>query len=206
MEWLGWHLLGADKRLRHDMREVIVELGKTYSCKGRLKLCETGMHASKRAIDCLEFSTGTVFCRVELIGERIDGDKKSCARKRKVLWMVDAEKILHEFTCRCAEQALDLVEPFDSTVDPRSRAAIATKRAWLKSTSTNEELAAAEAEAWSAFYASASGHAEITAQDAAWISAWAATKDAKEAAAAAIQVAGDAQNAELERMLNEAHG
>jgi hypothetical protein len=60
------------------------------------------------------------------------------------LWAVSREElipapILHEFACRCAEEALTLVD----NPDPRSVAAIAAKRAWLKGEITDDQLSAA---------------------------------------------------------------
>lgn len=54
--------------------------------------------------------------------------------------------ILHEFACRCAERALARVD----NPDPRSVAAIAAKRAWLKGEITDEQLGAARGAARSA--------------------------------------------------------
>ena len=52
--------------------------------------------------------------------------------------------ILNEFACVCAERALRRVEH----PDPRSVAAIAAKRAWMKGEISDAELAAASAAAW----------------------------------------------------------
>jgi len=52
--------------------------------------------------------------------------------------LIDAP-ILHEFACRCAERALSRVD----NPDPRSVAAIAAKRAWLKGDITDEQLESA---------------------------------------------------------------
>ena len=64
------------------------------------------------------------------------------------LWAVLREEfipanMLHEFACRCAEKALELVE----NLDPRSVAAIEAKRKWLRGEIANSELAAARAAA-----------------------------------------------------------
>ena len=72
------------------------------------------------------------------------------------LWAVLREElidapILHEFACRCAEKALARVE----NPDPRSVAAIAAKRAWLRGEISDEQLAAAWAAAWAAACAAA---------------------------------------------------
>ena len=90
------------------------------------------------------------------------------------LWSVLREEliaapILHEFACRCAEDALKLVEK----PDPRSVAAIEAKRKWLRGEITDDELAASRAAAWDA------------SRDAARAAAWDASRDAAWAAAAA---------------------
>ena len=83
--------------------------------------------------------------------------------------LIEEEK-LHEFACRCAEEALKLVKD----PDPRSVAAIEAKRKWLKGEISDEELAAAWAAAWAAWAA---------AWDAANVAAWDAASDAASAAA-----------------------
>ncbi len=110
--------------------------------------------------------------------------------------IIEEEK-LHEFACRCAEEALKLVKD----PDPRSVAAIEAKRKWLKGEISDEELAAASdaarAAAWdvasaaardaarAAARAAASAAASAAARDAAWAAAWDAARDAAWAAARA---------------------
>lgn len=53
------------------------------------------------------------------------------------------DRILHEFACRCAEDALSRID----NPDPRSINAIAVKRRWIAGEATDEELAAARAAA-----------------------------------------------------------
>src|SRR3990167_8203256 len=153
--WFGWHFLPAGRRLRWGSREV-VEAGRTYRAKGSLAMCENGMHASARAIDALMYAPGPLVCRVELVGERLNAADKACARERSVLWLADATIVLHEFACTVATDALHLAEARGARVDPRSWAAIETKRRWLRGEATDAELAAARAVAWAA------------ARDAAW--------------------------------------
>ena len=95
------------------------------------------------------------------------------------LWSVLREEfidapILHEFACRCAEEALKLVD----NPDQRSVAAIETKRRWLKGEATNEELAAACAAAYAAAYA-ARAAADFAAADAARAAACAAARESQ---------------------------
>lgn len=111
------------------------------------------------------------------------------------LWAVLREKfiptpILHEFACRCAEDALSRID----NPDPRSINAIVVKRRWIAGEATDEELAAAEADAWAAAEAAAE-----TAWAAAW-AAWDASWDAQDAAEAAAR---NAQVDMLTQMLRE---
>jgi len=85
------------------------------------------------------------------------------------LWSVLREEfipapMLHEFGCWCAEQALALIDK----PDPRSVAAIAAKRAWLRSEITDEELASARDAACDAARAAACDAARAAARAAAW--------------------------------------
>ena len=199
---LAWHFLRNDRRLRfRDGRSVengeIVEVGKTYKAEGDLKLCANGMHASVRAIDALDYAPGPIICRVELSGKIVDGGDKVCATSRKVLWMADATHTLHEFACWCAEQALLQEREAGREPDARSWAAVKAKRQWLQGEISDEELAAAWAAAWDAAWDAA--------RTVAWAAAWTADWTAARAAAWAADwpAARDAQNTELERMLNE---
>ena len=187
--WLGWHFLPADRRLRGS-REV-VKAGRTYRFEGPLALCSHGMHASRRALDALTYAPGPVVCRVELLGERLDAHFKSCARERRVLWIVDATRVLHEFALAVATDALRAADARGAVVDPRARAAIETKRRWLRGEATDAALAAAEAAAWAATEA-ASEAATEAASEAATEAARAAAEAASEAATEAARAAADA--------------
>ncbi|OHC90158.1 MAG: hypothetical protein A2095_11275 [Sphingomonadales bacterium GWF1_63_6] len=169
--WLGWHFLPADRRLRWGSREV-VEAGQTYRAEGPLVMCRNGMHASRRALDALLYAPGPIVSRVELLGERLDASDKSCSRERSVLWIADAATVLHEFACAVATDALHLAEARGARVDPRSWAAIETKRRWLRGAATDAELHAARSAAWSAW--SAARSAESAAWSAARSAAWSA--------------------------------
>lgn len=179
---LAWHFLSDDKRLGNgDGR--LVEVGATLECKGDPILCDNGMHGSVRLIDALRYASGPIVCRVEIEGDVIEGDDKLCGRRRTVLWMLDATRLLHEFACQSAEDAFALVEQLDE----RSVEVIAAKRKWLDGKITDEELDAASAAAWSA------------AQDAVWgvrDAAYAATLAA--ARAASEDAASAARSASLE--------
>lgn len=134
------------------------------------------------------------------------------------LWAVLREEfipapILHECACRCAEDVLSRMD----NPDPRSIYAIAVKRRWIAGEATDEELAAAEADAdaaarvaaeadaraeeaaaqaalasWAALAAWVAARAEETA---AWDAAWVAARAARTAAWATWTVAQDAAEA-----------
>jgi len=134
----AWHFIREDKKLGYSDNRI-VKTGRTYKCKGALVLCENGLHGSKRLIDALYYAPGPILCRVELSGEIIHSHDKSVARIRTVLKLQDISTILHEFACRCAEDALALIDK----PDDRSIAAIQAKRDWLKGKITDQGLAAA---------------------------------------------------------------
>ena len=104
------------------------------------------------------------------------------------LWAVLREEfipapILHEFACRCAEDALSRID----NPDPRSINAIVVKRRWIAGEATDEELAAAWADAEAA-RAAARAAALAAAQDVSW-AAWHAACAAAETAWAAVRPA-----------------
>lgn len=166
MGTLAWHFIAREGVLRDGSPTADVE---RYS--GSLELCESGLHASVRPIDALRYAPGAIVRRVECSGDVIHGNDKLVCTERRVLWTRDATATLYEFALWCAEQAIDREERAGRKVDPRSREAIAVKRAWLRGDATDEQVAAARSDARDA------------ARSVAWSVAW------------------DAQNAELERRL-----
>lgn len=130
---------------------------------------------------------------------RIPADKR--------LWAVLREEfipapILHEFACRCAEDALSRID----NPDPRSINAIAIKRRWIAGEATDEELATARdaacAATWDAVWGAARDAACTAACTAAWDAVWDAARDAA-CAAAWDAAARNAQVDMLTQMLRE---
>jgi len=230
-EWFGWHFLPSDGRLYGnghlpDGGRIKVEVGKTLKVKPPLRICKHGFHACRRALDALQYAPDMprlLACYVRLSGEILepDGDDKSCATERTVLWMIDATEVLHEFSCWCAERALQRA----NINDKRLWGAIAAKRAWMAGEITDEEVAIARAAGWAAWpdwatwpawpawaVWAASWDAGCGAAWTAWASVRAVRAAAK-AARAAWDVVRDVargeeakQNAKLEAMLKEAAG
>ena len=139
---LAWHF--TEGRTLRDGQPL--EVGKTYTHEGEIKICESGYHASRRLIDALRYAPGAQISRVECWGDVQEQDDKLVARNRTVLWTIDATMILHEFACRVAEIALSKV----TNPDPRSLAAIKAKRKWMKGKISDKDLDAAESAVWAA--------------------------------------------------------
>jgi len=153
MTELAWHFLPKDRRTQYDHGKGgrrLIEPGTTLVWRDKLFMCESGLHASTKILDALEYAPGPIICRVECSGEIIRGNDKLVCSRRKVLWMADAERTLHEFACWCAESALKRERKAGREPDKRCWNAIKVKRRWLKGKATDDELTAAAAAYWAA--------------------------------------------------------
>jgi len=127
--------------------------GELREVEGPPVMCEHGYHAGKTLFDALRYAPGPIICRVELSGDIITDTDKHAATKRRLLWRLDretSERILHEFACWVAEDALKRERATGREPDERSWAAIEAKRKWLRGEITDDELAAARDAAWDA--------------------------------------------------------
>ena len=177
---LGWHFCRNDKCLGFgDGRHI--RTGRTLKVKPPIVFCKRGLHASKRIIDALHYSQGSIICRVKLSGQIIYDTDKAVAAERTVLWMKNATNILNEFACLCAERALKKAK----VTDERFWNAIKVKRLWLIGKATNKELdvawEAARNAAWRAADDATNEYATkaaecAAARDASWRAAWNAEK------------------------------
>jgi hypothetical protein len=220
----GWHFVANNRELAHSGEPL--EPGRTYRVEPPIVPCQHGLHGSLRLIDALTYAPGAILTRCEYGGQIVHEKDKFAAETRRVLWIGDVTNILHEAACVFAEKALGRI----TSPDPRSVAAIAAKRAWLRGEITDKDLDAAGAAAraavrattwdaeWAATWAAAGAAARAAARattwdatwDAAraaeWAAAWAATWDATWDAARAAEWAADAQNDWLECAVREMAG
>ena len=157
---LAWHFTDGLK-LRDGQQ---LEVGKTYTHSGKVKICESGYHASERLIDALKYAPGAQVSRVECWGSVKTESDKLVARNRTVLWTMDATMILHEFAYRVAEQTLAKID----NPDPRSLAAIEAKRKWMRGEISDKELYVTRSAAESVALLAAWSVAE----SAAWYAVW----------------------------------
>jgi len=147
----AWHFIFRNKRLGWGDGTLVVP-GETLVWEHELDLCQSGLHASVRALDALTYAIGRPFiCRVRMGGVIVRGVDKLVASERTCLWMLDAEPVLHEFACWCAESVVHLARDCDR---PVLQAAIDAKRGWLRGDVSDSDLyaasAAASAAAWGA--------------------------------------------------------
>jgi hypothetical protein len=164
---IAWHFLPDDGKTQHDTPRIPVHVGQTLTVASPLKLCERGLHASVRALDALQYASGSLLCRVRLDHTILHDDDKLAASSRTVLAMADASMVLHEFACWNAEAALFGLAWKGEEIDLRSLAAIDTKRRWMRGEASDSELAAARAAARAAATAAAMDAAWDAAMDAA---------------------------------------
>jgi len=190
-----WHF-AADK-LRDG--RPLPKAGDALHHAGEVIPCESGYHGSVRLRDALGYAPGPFVARRQLSGTVVphNTDKHAASDCLMLTDYVDATNTLHRFACWCATKALDREDAAGRTVDPRSRAAVAAKLAWLNGEIDEATLDAA----WAAAWAAAEAATWAAARDAAWAAAWAAARDATWAAAR--DAAWDEFDAELERLLTE---
>jgi len=187
----AWHF--TDDMFLRDGQPLVV--GQTYTHAGRVKLCDSGLHASKRPIDALQYAPGNVVSRVECGGEMLNGGDKLVCTERTVLWAYDAEEVLRHFARLCA---LDVIHLWDAPAHVAQ---------YLRT--GDEDMRAAARDAGAAAWA-AGAAAWDAAGGAAWAAAWDAAGGGVGAAAAAARAAGAARgaaraapNERLVRMLRE---
>jgi hypothetical protein len=192
---LAWWFCAPDPdgvvRLPHGDGRV-VKVGETLSVEGPIVACKSGLHASVRAFDALQYAPGGTICRVEVWGDVQKEEDKIAGRHRRVLWMADASAALRLFACDCAEEACRVAK----WTDDRSLNAIRVAQLYAEGKATRDELNAARDAAWAA----ARDAAEAASWAAAEAVAWAAAGDA---AGAAARAAWDASGAAQDKALTE---
>jgi len=192
---LAWHWVRDDLTLR-DGRPLVD--GEKLAHDGPLKMCESGLHASEKILDALQYAPGATCCRVDVGGEMLRGTGKIVVRERTCLWHVDATDELRAFARWCALRVLHLWDAPDVV------------RQYLETGDESLRAAAGDA-ARAAAGAAAGAAARAAAWAAAWDVTWAAARDAARAAAGAaariavMASAGAEQSAELERRVMALH-
>ena len=203
----AWHFTNGDK-LRDG--RPLPKNGELLKHNGPVNICESGLHASKRIIDALGYSPGSIICRVEC-GDIVEtrGDKLVC-RERTILWRVDGENLLKRFTRKCARDVAhlwdmpDIVRQYLYTGDEdiRSVASSAASSAASCAASCAASRAASCAAYWAASCLAYSA-ASRAASRAAYYAAYSAASSA--ASSAAYCVASYKQNRRLTALVIAEH-
>jgi hypothetical protein len=156
-------------------------IGTWHKHPDKLVMCESGFHASEKAIDAMKYVNCEVIAKVEVRGEHLaQSDKQVWSEMRVVkAWeWTKADSVA--LAIYAAELALPIFEKKNPD-DKRPRAAIEAAKAWLQDPSSAAAAHAADA---AAHAADAAAHA----------AAYAAA-DAAAHAAAAAAAAADAAHA-----------
>ena len=205
----AYYFSNKDKKLRYgDGRQI--RKGRTHKVKGKPVLCGHGLHASKRAIDALDYAPDCYLWVVELGGDIIEGDDKVVATERTYVDGFDAEDLLREFARKqaliniekiyeyCSKEDYDLIVEYLETGSEDIRSA-AESAAW---SARSAAMSAAESAASSAARAAARAAAMSAAESAASSAARSAARAAARAArSAAMSAAESAANDMLEGMI-----
>jgi hypothetical protein len=207
---LAWHFVSDKLR---DGRPIPAD-GVEMIHDGRIVICESGLHASRKIIDALRYAPGDTVCRVEMRSVFEEQDDKLVAASRTILWRTDAKLVLREFARRCASDVLHLwdapevVREYLRTGDPSLRAvsekAAWEKAAWEKTAALAAALAARAAALEAALAAAAAAAAARAA--AARAAALEAALAAAAAARAARAAAKDKYDGWLVEMIEAARG
>ena len=146
-QYTGWHFASSATEGRDGWPLQAVE----RLPKGTEPvLCEVGLHASRKALDALNYAPGPFVSRVRLSGVVVVGDDKACGTVRtRLAGPVDVSREMRLFACDCAERVLSIFER-ERPGDLRPRKAIETARRYATGDATDEELAAAWYAAWDA--------------------------------------------------------
>ena len=132
-------------------------IGKNYTCKGKIKPCSNGFHASLLSIDALSYVKGDVFAIVEASGLIKENDKFASSNMR----ILKAWKWTPNDSIALAIYSAELViKYFEDKYpdDKRPRKAIQAARKYLKNP-TLKNKNAADAAAHAAHAAAHAAHA-----------------------------------------------
>ena len=147
----AWHFLASDKAgnpMLRDGRPLVV--GQWYEHTGPLVMCESGYHASVRALDALDYAPGPWISLCEIDGTIEYGDDKLVATRRRALWCYDATEVLRLFARQCALDVAHLWEMPDVV-----RQYLETGDEAIRDAARAAALADASAAAWDAASAAA---------------------------------------------------
>ena len=185
----AWHFVGD--RLR-DGRPVPKD-GVWLRHGGQIRICESGLHASRRPWDALRYAPGATLCYVECRGDIHEHDDKLVCRERRIIMRADVTETLRYFA---RMQALSVVHLWASELPDVVLDYLMTGDESLRIAARDAARSAASAAVWSAESAVASAAASAVAS--------AAVRSAASAVASAA--AWDAAGQEFDALVCEQFG
>jgi hypothetical protein len=69
--------------------------GEWLRYKGKVKMCESGLHASRHVANALTYAPGATLCLVDMSRDIIEEDDKLVARCRRIVARFDATELLY---------------------------------------------------------------------------------------------------------------
>ena len=203
----AWHWVAENRSLRDG--RPLPEIGETLRHEGEMRICRSGLHASRDPLSALQYAPGPIICRVRCNGIQQEQEDKFVCRERTILWTYDATQVLLHFARLCA---LDVVHLWDAptvvlrylrTGDEALRQA-SKAASWEAGREESQEVS------WAAIWAAT---AAISASCANWATSWdasraswessAASRASRESREASWEASRAAQARRLTRMLTE---
>ena len=167
---LAWHWIAGDK-LRDGT--TAPKDGKWLEYKGPLKMCESGLHASRNPFDALQYAPGATLCLVECDGIGAEQPDKLVCSRRRIIVRMDATELCRYFA---RQSALSVSHLWADADDPDD-----TVLEWLVCGDEAQRASvwdSARASVWDSAWVSAWASAWVSARGAAWDSAWASARGA----------------------------
>jgi hypothetical protein len=196
MSLLAFHFVNTTLR---DGRRVPPD-GEWLEHAGPIKICRSGLHASRHVADAMQHAPGTTLCYVELGDIAEEQDDKVVARRRKIIARFDATDLLRADALASALSVIHLwkapgvVRKYLETGDEALR--VEARNAAAHATAYAAAAAHAAYAAAAAYAADAAADAAARAADAAADAAHAAAHAAAGADAAVARAAAAAYGAD----------
>ena len=118
------------ENLKSEHGNIQWVLGEWQKCEGKSSLCETGLHASQKPLDSLNYIFGTRWFECEARGKILKDRDKFCASEMRLLQEIP-KKVLIQFAIDCAKKTLPIFER-EYPNDKRPRKVIKAAELYLK--------------------------------------------------------------------------
>jgi len=195
----AWHFVRNTLR---DGRPVPKD-GVWLRHEGQIKICASGLHASRRPWNALQYAPGATLCYVECRGDVQEEIDKLVCRERRIIMRADvtetllyfarmqALSVIHLWASEPPDVVLDYLMTGDESLRNAASAAASTATRGATSATTSAAASAAASTAtrgaawdaasyaaWDAASAAASAATSATTNAAFWSAAWDAVWDA----------------------------